>query len=84
MEAICIKIEENLLKKMNQIMNKNGYATKTEFIREAIRDKIKSDEKEELIKELLTLKGKAPKSKLSDREIREKALLELAKDKGWN
>jgi Arc/MetJ-type ribon-helix-helix transcriptional regulator len=40
METVCIKIEESLAKEMDRVMATCHYVTKTEFIREAIRDKI--------------------------------------------
>lgn len=59
MESITIKVEDNLLKRMNKNMKNNGYSTKTEFIREAIRKKIEEDEREWAIREFLKLRGKA-------------------------
>ena len=41
MEAVCVKMDENLLKNMDKTMKENNYTTRTEFIRESIRDKIK-------------------------------------------
>jgi len=61
METVCIKIEDNLMGKMDKAIKDNGYSTKTEFIREAIRKKIEEDEREHLIKEFLKFKGKAKK-----------------------
>ncbi len=61
METICIKIEEELLGRMNKDMEEAGYSTKTEFIREAIRKKLEEDERERLIKEFLKFKGRAKK-----------------------
>ncbi len=40
MEPITIKLENEFLKDMEKVMRKNRYATKSEFIREAIREKI--------------------------------------------
>ncbi len=40
MQTISIKIEQNLVNQMQRMMKSHYYATKTEFIREAIRDKI--------------------------------------------
>jgi Arc/MetJ-type ribon-helix-helix transcriptional regulator len=85
METICIKIEDNLLGRINQDMEERGYTTKTEFIREAIRKKLEDDEREKLIKEFLKFKGKSPR-KTTDEErakTREKVFLEMAKEKGW-
>ena len=85
MEAICIKMEDGLLEKMNKSIQENGYATKTEFIREAIREKLEDDERERLIKEFLKFKGKAKKKTTyeENKKTREKVLLEMAREKGW-
>ncbi|PIN99128.1 MAG: CopG family transcriptional regulator [Candidatus Diapherotrites archaeon CG10_big_fil_rev_8_21_14_0_10_31_34] len=42
METIPAKITEKLSFEMNEIINEGWYANKSEFIRDAIRDKIKS------------------------------------------
>jgi len=41
MENISLKLEKEFRKVMEEIMKKHNYMTKTEFIREAIREKIK-------------------------------------------
>ena len=41
MENISLKLERNFLNAIIKIMKKHNYMTKTEFIREAVRDKIK-------------------------------------------
>ena len=41
MENISLKLEKNFLKMIEKLMKKHNYMTKTEFIREAIRDKIR-------------------------------------------
>jgi len=58
MESITIKVEDNLAKEINSAMKK-FYSTKTEFIREAIRDKLNEINREELIKTFLKYKGKS-------------------------
>jgi len=83
MESITIKVEESFAKEMESAM-KPDYSTKTEFIREAIRDKIKIIRKEKIDKELLNLFGKSKsKTALKENEIiKEKAGKELAKKLG--
>lgn len=49
MENVSLKLEENFLKAIEAIMKKNNYMTKTEFIREAIRDKMRRLEEKEII-----------------------------------
>jgi metal-responsive CopG/Arc/MetJ family transcriptional regulator len=41
MESISLKLEKEFLQNIEKAMKKHNYSTKTEFIREAIRDKIK-------------------------------------------
>ena len=49
MESISLKLEKNFLQDIEKTMRKFRYATKTEFIRQAIRDKIIDLKKEELL-----------------------------------
>lgn len=51
MENISLKLEKDFLKEIEKIMKKHNYMTKTEFIRESIRDKIKKLEEKEMAKE---------------------------------
>jgi metal-responsive CopG/Arc/MetJ family transcriptional regulator len=51
METISLKLEENFLIAIQKIMKKHNYMTKTEFIRESIRDKIKKLEEKEIIED---------------------------------
>ena len=41
MENISLKLEKEFRKAMEETMRKHNYMTKTEFIREAIREKMK-------------------------------------------
>ena len=50
METISIKLEKGVVKTVEKLMKNHNYSTKTEFVREAIRDKIKDIEKEEALK----------------------------------
>lgn len=51
MENISLKIEENFLRAIEAIMRKHNYMTKTEFIRESIRDKIRRLEEKEILED---------------------------------
>lgn len=82
MEAISLKLEKAFLNDIEKIMRKHRYTTKTEFIREAVRDKIKDLEKEELLLRARKLYG-ASKKKTTDEELHkagEKAFEELEKE----
>ncbi len=82
MEAVSIKLENCFLHDIEKTMKKFRYTTKTEFIREAIRDKIHDLEKEELLLRAKALYG-ASKRKTTDEEIHkagEKAFKELEEE----
>jgi len=49
MKNVSLKIESNFLSAIEKVMRKHNYMTKTEFIREAIRDKIIKLEEKEII-----------------------------------
>jgi metal-responsive CopG/Arc/MetJ family transcriptional regulator len=51
MENISLKLERNFLQAIEKVMKKHNYMTKTEFIRESIRDKIKKLEEKEIIED---------------------------------
>lgn len=51
MENISLKLEENFLKAIEAVMKKHNYMTKTEFVREAIRDKIRKLEEREILED---------------------------------
>ena len=82
MEAVSLKLVGEFLKDMEKIMKRHRYTTKTEFIREAIRDKIKDMEKEELLLKAKMLYG-ASKRKTTDEDVHkagEKAFKELERE----
>jgi Arc/MetJ-type ribon-helix-helix transcriptional regulator len=85
MEAISLKLNGDMLKDIDTNLKKNNYSTRTEFIRTAIRDKLEELSRNNLIKEFMKSRGKAPR-KTSDKErtkTRDKVFLEMAKEKGW-
>ncbi len=75
MENISLKLEENFLKAIIAIMKKNNYMTKTEFIREAIRDKMRRLEEKEIIedkdlmKQILASERNIKKGKIKEIKI---------------
>ncbi len=84
MDAVCIKLDKKVLNKMDRCIKENNYSTKTEFIREAIRDKMTELEKETAIAQLKKLLG-ASKKKTSEEEYekgREQVAREYAKKFG--
>lgn len=82
METVCVKFEKEFLEDIEKIMKKHRYTTKTEFIRESIRDKVKDLEKEEALMRLKKFYG-ASKRKTTDaqlHEARERAFEELERE----
>ncbi len=51
MENISLKIEPKFLFAINKVMKKHHYVTKAEFIREALRDKIRVLEEKEILED---------------------------------
>ena len=56
MENISIKLERNFLDAIQKVMKKHNYMTKTEFIRESIRDKIRELEEKEILEDKNVMK----------------------------
>ena len=61
MEAVTVKFQEGVLKKIDKSTVEHNYNSRTEFIREAVRDKLSELSKEDLIKHFLKFRGKAKK-----------------------
>ena len=51
MENISLKLETGFLQAIEKVMKKHNYMTKTEFIRESIRDKIRKLEEKEILED---------------------------------
>jgi len=80
-EMITVKLENNFLKEIDDVVYNNGYQNRTEFIRNALREKLEEVKLKEAMIELAHLKG-ASKKKTSDEtleKIREKAFDMLEK-----
>lgn len=81
METISLKLEPEFLREIERIMKKNRYMTKTEFIRESVRDKIRELKKQETLKNVEKLFGSS-RHKTSDEGLHiagEKAFKQLEK-----
>ncbi len=63
MESVTIKMEPELLKEIDDNLTKNRYATRTEFIRDALRDKLEKLDIERRKEGLMKLKGSVKKIK---------------------
>ena len=84
MKVVTLKMEESFLKSIEKAMKKNHYSTKTEFIREALRDKLEQLDKEERIKQLSKVygAGKEKYAHVKDKDLkraRKKTEKEFAK-----
>ncbi|MEK6936733.1 MAG: ribbon-helix-helix domain-containing protein [Nanoarchaeota archaeon] len=84
METVSLKLDGKFAKNMERVMKENNYTTKTEFIREAVRDKIKKLEIEQALERARKLFG-ASRLKTTDEKRHkagEMAVLELEKEFG--
>jgi metal-responsive CopG/Arc/MetJ family transcriptional regulator len=79
-------LDENMLKNIDNNLKKNNFSTRTEFIRDAIRDKLENLSKDELIQEFMKYKGKALQKTTNKQRaiIREEALEKMAREKGFD
>ncbi len=68
MEAICVKLDKGIMKVIDEISVEFNYTTRTDFIREAIRDKIRYLQRERAIKKLGKYLG-ASKTHTSDKQL---------------
>lgn len=62
MESVTVKFQEDVLAKIDQSIARNNYASRTEFIREAVRDKLAELSRDELVKEFMKFRGSAKKT----------------------
>lgn len=51
MENISLKMESGFVQAIEKVMKKHNYMTKTEFIRESIRDKMRKLEEKEILED---------------------------------
>ena len=51
MENVSLKMEKGFVNAIEKVMKKHNYMTKTEFIRESIRDKIRKLEEKEILED---------------------------------
>jgi metal-responsive CopG/Arc/MetJ family transcriptional regulator len=80
-EMITVKLEDKFLRDIDSVVKKEGYQNRTEFIRNALREKMEEAKLREAMREIAHLKG-AAKKRTSEKEfekIREKAFKELSR-----
>lgn len=68
METISIRLNEEMMRKLEALMKKHHFATLTEFVREAIRIKMKELEQEDIQRQIARLAGSS-KRKTSDEDL---------------
>ncbi len=84
METVTFKLQEEIIKKVDRLVEPLHYSNRTEFIREAIREKINKIENDAVLRELKKFQG-AAKVHVSDarhEQIREEVAREYAKKFG--
>ena len=82
-DMITLKLEDSFLKEIDGIVRVQGYQNRTEFIRNALREKVEQVKLNEAMMQLAHLKG-ASKKKTTDEQlekIRMKVFEELDKVK---
>jgi metal-responsive CopG/Arc/MetJ family transcriptional regulator len=83
METISLKMDETLLMEIDSTLKRHRYSTRTEFIRDAIRARLSTLEKEETIRKLAALKGVLKgKGKMTDEEARVAAFQQAVRRHG--
>lgn len=87
METLSVRYEDDFIQDMEKVMKENRYATKAEFIREAIRDKMKDLETKAALMRLEAAYGAGKKKgrNITDEQIhkaKDEAFEELARKMG--
>ncbi|MBT4647711.1 hypothetical protein HN827_06295 [archaeon] len=85
MEIVTVRFQEDILKKIDKNLFTHNYNSRTEFIREAVRDKLSNLNRDELVEEFLKFKGKAKKkttyeeNRETKKEVSKELMAELEK-----
>lgn len=81
MENLSFKLEPGFAKDIERTMKRNKYMTKTEFIREAIRDKLIVLKEKEMLIHLEKIVGSSKKKTNNEKlhKARERSFAELEK-----
>jgi metal-responsive CopG/Arc/MetJ family transcriptional regulator len=78
MESVTVKFQEDILKKMDLAIGKHNFNSRTEFIRQCVREKLAGLSQEEAIDKFLSLRGSL-KAKTTD-EDDEKTRIRLGEE----
>jgi metal-responsive CopG/Arc/MetJ family transcriptional regulator len=82
-QMITLKLENNFLKNIDEMVHRRGYQNRTEFIRNAIREKVDEERYKEAAASISHLLG-ASKKKTTEKEfemMREEGFKSLPKTK---
>ena len=85
MEVVSVKFQEGILKKIDDSIHQHNFNSRTEFIREAIRDKLNCLNRDQLINEFFCFNGKSKKkttfkeNKRTKEEVSKDIMVELEK-----
>jgi len=81
MDIVSVKFQSEVLKALDKTISDHKFNSRTEFIREAVRDKMASLEQDKLVKEFLKSREKhRPQVQMEDiSKTREKMSRELIK-----
>jgi len=75
MEVVTVKFQEDVLKTIDENIMQHNFNSRTEFIREAVRDKLADLSREDLIKEFLKFRGKAKKKTTYEENLKTKEIV---------
>jgi metal-responsive CopG/Arc/MetJ family transcriptional regulator len=81
--TVSLKMDKSLLKEIDSKLKKHRYSTRTEFIRDAVRDKLTDMEKKKMIEAVKRVRGIAKHKRSTDEDlhrIREKLAKEAEKE----
>ena len=81
-EMITLKLEDKFLKEIDNTVEEQGYQNRTEFIRNALREKMEEIKLRTAMLELAHLKGSAKKKTTEENyeKVRAKAFEEISKN----
>ena len=78
MEVISVKFKPEVLRRIDKQIETHNFTSRTEFIREAVRDKMAALTREEAIEKFMAMRGTLkPRTTKSDEEIREEVSKEM-------
>ncbi|MBN1385673.1 ribbon-helix-helix protein, CopG family [Candidatus Woesearchaeota archaeon] len=84
-EMITLKLDREFLRDIDEMVKHRHYHNRTEFIREALREKLTAEEKEYMLAHLKKIRGSAKKkvTKEEYERVRKTAADDLARERGW-